>query len=46
MKRLLVRIQREEINGLMGRFDLSYRNWENLSLAFLWARLFGLAPLR
>lgn len=46
MQRLLERIQREELNGLMGRHELSYRNWENLNSAFLLARLFGLAPSR
>ncbi|MDB5481920.1 MAG: hypothetical protein JWO83_2973 [Caulobacteraceae bacterium] len=42
MHRLLERIQREEINGLEGRNELSYRNWDNLSSGFLLARLFGL----
>jgi hypothetical protein len=46
MQRLLERIQREDLNGLTGRYELSYRNWENLTSAFLWTRLFGLAPQR
>jgi|SRR5665213_1237744 len=46
MQNLLGRIQREEISGLQGRHELSYRNWDNLSSAFLWARLFGVMPSR
>jgi hypothetical protein len=46
MQDLLERIQHEEINGLMGRYELSFRNWNNLTSAFLWSRLFGLSPLR
>jgi hypothetical protein len=46
MQQLLGRIQREEINGLVGRYELSYRNWENLTSGFLLARLFGLAAAR
>jgi hypothetical protein len=45
-QRLLGRIQREELNGLLGHFELSYDNWENLNSTFLLARLFGLAPPR
>jgi hypothetical protein len=46
MRDLLNRIQREEINGLTGRYKLSYQNWNNLSSAFLWKRLFGLSSQR
>lgn len=40
---LLERIAAENINGLAGHNDLSYRNWENLSVGFLVRRLFGIA---
>jgi hypothetical protein len=39
---LLERISSENLNGLVGRDELSYRNWENLSVGFLTRRLFGL----
>ncbi|MFN3522008.1 MAG: hypothetical protein ACK4YQ_07145 [Phenylobacterium sp.] len=46
IQRLLERIQREDLNGLTGRYDLSYSNWDNLTSAFLWTRLFGLKSQR
>ena len=39
---LLERISSEDLSGLVGRDELSYRNWENLSTGFLARRLFGL----
>jgi len=46
MQRLLERIQDEDLEGLVGRYRLTLNNWENLSISFLLARLFGLANSR
>lgn len=46
MQYLLQRIQDEDLEGLRGHHDLKINNWENLSLSFLLARLFGVAPSR
>lgn len=46
MQRLLERIQDEDLEGLAGRYRLALNNWENLSVAYLLARLFGLSHSR
>lgn len=46
MRQLLSRIQREDLSGLTVRYEISYENWDNLTLAFLWRRLFGVVPPR
>lgn len=46
MRQLLRRIQTGDLSGLTGRYELSYENWDNLTIGFLRARLFGLVPPR